>query len=118
MRYALLIYLDPELARTTDERTAQDELAAYAAITGELQRTGILRGGEAFLPASTAKVVTVQDGRRVVRAADDAPAELSGFYLVDCDEEQALDIAGRLPVATHGAVEVRPIMDLPAPSSG
>lgn len=39
--------------------------------------------------------------------------ELSGFYLVDCGEQQALDIAARMPVATHGAVEVRPLMTLP-----
>jgi len=29
------------------------------------------------------------------------------------EEAQVLDIAARLPVAAHGAVEVRPLMTLP-----
>lgn len=70
------------------------------------------------MPAAVAQVVTVDDGRRRLTAADEAARELSGFYIVDCDEAQALDIAARLPVATHGAVEVRPLMDLPPPDIG
>lgn len=113
MRYALLLYLDPEIARQSTDEQAGRELAAYAAITEELERAGVLLGGEAFMPAETAKVVQVNDGRPEISSVDDSTRELSGFYLVDCDEDRALDIAGRLPVATHGFVEVRPLMTLP-----
>jgi len=113
MRYALLLYLDPEMARRTTPDEAQAELAAYAAVTAELDAAGVLLGGEALMPATTAQVVTVHDDGRRVTAADEVPRELSGFYLVDCDEGEVLDIAARLPVATHGAVEVRPLLTLP-----
>lgn len=113
MRYALLLYLDPEAARMSTREEATAELAAYGAITAELAEAGVLAGGEAFMPAATAQIVTVHDGERRVSPADEADRELSGFYLVDCDEAQVLDIAARLPVATHGAVEVRPLMTMP-----
>jgi hypothetical protein len=115
MRYALLLYLDPEMARLTTEAEAQAEMAVYGQLTAELAEAGMLRGGEAFMPASTAVVVTVENGQRRLSAADESPRELSGYYIVECDEDQALDIAARMPVATHGAVEVRPLMDLPGP---
>lgn len=118
MRYALLLYIDPEVARRTTDEEAQAELAAHGAITGELAEAGVLIGGEAFMPAATAQVVTMHDGRRRVSPADEAARELSGLYLVDCDEAQVLDIAARLPVAAHGAVEVRPLMTLPEPDAG
>lgn len=113
MRYALLLYLDPEMARLTTEAEAQAEMAVYRELTAELAEAGVLRGGEAFMPPSAAQVVTVHDGQRRLSAADESPRELSGYYIVECDKARALDIAARMPVATHGAVEVRQLMDLP-----
>ena len=43
----------------------------------------------------------------------EAKEHLAGFFLVDCvDEARALEIAGRIPEAPLGLVEVRPVMDL------
>jgi hypothetical protein len=40
--------------------------------------------------------------------------QLGGFYLVRCDtEEEALDMAARIPSARSGRIEVRPIMEFP-----
>lgn len=58
MRYALLLYVDPEMARRTTTDEAQAELAAYGAIAAELAETGVLVSGEAFMPAATAQIVT------------------------------------------------------------
>ena len=38
----------------------------------------------------------------------------SGFYIVECGENEALEIAARMPVVTHGVVEVRPSWTFPA----
>lgn len=116
MRYALLLYLDREAAARTTPEEADAELAAYGEITRELAESGLLRGGEALMPARTAIVVGVQDGRRLTAAGADE-LELSGFYIIECDEQHAVDVAARMPVATHGAVEVRPVMDMPEPLS-
>lgn len=113
MRYALLLYADVERARRTTPDEAAAELAVYAAITEELESAGVLVGGEAFMPADAARLVELREGQRHVSSVEAPMRELSGFYLVDCGEQQALDIAARMPVATHGAVEVRPLMTLP-----
>ena len=35
--------------------------------------------------------------------------QLAGFYLVDCkDLDEAIEVASKIPGATHGSVEVRP----------
>lgn len=115
MRYALLLYVDPVRAAATTPAEAGRELAAYAAITEDLARAGVLRGGEAFMPAATARLVRAPGEHQVDAAVASKDLELSGFYIVACDEEQALDIAARMPVATHGVVEVRPLMELPGP---
>jgi hypothetical protein len=39
---------------------------------------------------------------------------LGGFYLLDCkDLDEALELAARIPPAKHGAIEVRPVVDIP-----
>lgn len=115
MRYVLLLYLDPARAAATTAAEAARELSAYAQITDDLAQAGVLRGGEALLPAGTAKFVRASDGRALTGAMPPNDLELSGFYIVECGEDQALEIAARMPVATHGVVEVRPLMDLPGP---
>lgn len=38
---------------------------------------------------------------------------LAGFYLVECEDiDRAIEIAGRIPEAELGLVEVRPALDL------
>lgn len=111
----MLLYMDPRRAAATTAAEAERELAAYAAITEDLARVGVLRGGEAFMPAATAKIVRAPGKGHADDAVVNKDLELSGFYIVACDEDQALEIAARMPVVTHGVVEVRPLLDLPEP---
>jgi hypothetical protein len=39
--------------------------------------------------------------------------ELAGFFIVECDEVRAQQIAATMPVAAQGRVEVRPLLQLP-----
>lgn len=116
MRYALLLYADVGAARTATRAQADAELRRYGQITEELADEGVLRGGEAFQPASTACRVETTDAAAGVSEVPSSKLELSGFFLVECDEDRAIEIAAELPVATHGEVEVRPLMDVPSPT--
>ena len=41
--------------------------------------------------------------------------QLTGFFVFECDNlDQALELAARIPGARHGAVEVRPLLDMDA----
>ena len=110
--YALLLFADAAAAAATTPQEAMAELAQYDALAHELARDGELRGGEAFLPAAEGSVVFIEDGETVVAPVDATARELSGFYVVACDEPRALEIAARMPVAGHGHVEVRPVLEL------
>ena len=110
--YALLLYTDAAAAATTTPQEAMAELAQYEVLTQQLAHDGELRGGEAFLPAVEGSVVFIEDGETTIAPVDATARELSGFYVVACDEPRAVEIAARMPVAGHGHVEVRPILEL------
>ncbi|WP_163507313.1 YciI family protein [Fodinicola acaciae] len=119
MKYLILIYHNPEMAKLWQsmppERRAAG-LRAYEVLNDELRASGELVATE---PVSQTKVtrVTAHDGRTSLSDGPFAEAKehLAGFYLVDCvSEERAYDIAGRIPEAAFGVVEVRPTLDLSA----
>ena len=117
MRYALLLYAEVAAARAATHAQADRELEAYGEITRALAEEGVLRGGEAFLPASTARRIRRDDDQVTTSPVPTAALELSGFFIVECAEDRAEEIAASLPVATHGQVEIRPLLDLPAPDA-
>ena len=112
MKYICLIYQPP-----LDEATpAQDELhKAYWQYTQELQSSGKMVGGEALESVSTATTVRVRDGETLTTDGPFAETKetLGGYYVVDCkDLDEALAWAAKIPSATFGSIEVRPIADM------
>ncbi|MFL5778251.1 MAG: YciI family protein [Chloroflexota bacterium] len=115
MRYLLLIY-----SRETDEMPPDDVVAAqhaaYGSFTADIKARGIFQAGEALTPTSTATTVRVVDGETV--ATDGPFAEtkeaLGGFYLIEArDLDEAIEVAGRIPAAAFGSIEIRPVWELP-----
>jgi hypothetical protein len=115
VRYLLLIHTDENhFATSTDEEMA-DVMTAYRAFGEAIHAEGIMRGGDALQPTSTATVVRVRDGETLLSDGPYAETreQLGGYYEVECDTlDQAIDAARRIPGATHGAVEVRPIWEM------
>ena len=61
---------------------------------------------------STATTVRVRDGKRLTTDGPFAETkeQLGGFYLVEANNlDDAIEMAGKIPGARHGSVEVRPI---------
>ncbi len=116
--YAALIYDD---ASKEYEQPDTEEWAAIMADYGEFGEkagaAGVLMGGEALQPTSTATTIKVEGGKGGDMVATDGPfAEtkeaLGGFYLLQCaDLDEALAWAQQIPGAWHGRVEVRPCID-------
>ena len=116
MRYLLLIY-----TAETDEKPSEDVAnashAAYGAFTSDIKARGLFQAGEALTPTSTATTVRVVDGETVTTDGPFAETKeaLGGFYLIEArDLDEAIDTAAKIPAATLGAIEVRPIWELPA----
>lgn len=116
--YAALIYDD---ATTAESEPSPEEWAAVMADYREFGEkagaAGVIAGGEALQPPSTATTVHVRDGKGGDMVTTDGPfAEtkevLGGFYLLKCgDLDEAMKWASQIPGAWLGRVEVRPCID-------
>lgn len=113
MKYAMLIYGDQTgyEKQTEEEQTAV--MGAYYAFTNEVKDKDLLRAGEALHPTTSATTVRVRDGKALTTDGPFAETkeQLGGFYVLDCkDLDEAIEYAAKIPGASHGSVEVRPIV--------
>ena len=113
MKYMLLIYGD-ENAWTEAER--QHCYGESTELSHVLQANGQFLGASPLQPVSTATSVQVRDGRRLVTDGPFAETreQLGGYYMVEAkDLDEAINIAGRIPGARKGTVEIRPVVEIP-----
>jgi hypothetical protein len=105
MKYLCLVY--------ADERRLHDVPDADCVAFDEtIRESGHCLASEALHPVETATTVRVRNGR--VSVVDGPFAEtkeqLAGFYMIEArDLNEAIQVASRIPPATVGSVEVRPI---------
>ncbi len=84
-------------------------------MTRQLHETGQYLGASPLHPVATATSVRVRDGKRLVTDGPFAETreQLGGYFLIDAkDLDEAIAVAGRIPAARLGTVEVRPILEL------
>ena len=78
-----------------------------------LREAGVLVNVKALRSPDSATSVRVRDGDTEIVDGPFAVTKemLAGFYLVECaDLDEALALAARIPPATWGTVEVRPVV--------
>lgn len=114
MKYACLIYHDEVKNAQMNEEEQNANMQAHYAFSGEMQERGVLRGGEALYPTSSATTVRVSsDGKTVTTDGPFAETkeQLGGFYLLDCENlDEAIECAAKIPEAKGGSVEIRPVV--------
>jgi hypothetical protein len=117
MQYMLLIYNDENVwARIPDEER-NGIIGEYFALTSAMKERGAWQAGAPLQPTITATTVRVRDGENVMTDGPFAETkeQLGGYYLVEADSvDEALEWAARIPSARYGAIEVRPVMEVPA----
>lgn len=113
MKYMLLIY-GAEDAWNEGER--QECYQESTQLTQQLHAAGKFLGASPLYPVATATSVRVRDGKRMVTDGPFAETreQLGGYFLIEAKNlDEALDVAGRIPGARKGTVEVRPVVELP-----
>ena len=113
MKYMLLIYLD-EQALSESER--QECYAESTQLAQQLHSSGQYLAANPLQPTSTATSVRVRDGKRIVTDGPFAETreQLGGYFLIEANNlDEAIGIAGRIPMARKGTVEVRPVIEIP-----
>lgn len=112
MKYMLLIYSD-EKKWTTEEWT--ECTIQSTEICNELASKGQFIGAAPLHPVDTAQTVQIRNGHKLVTGGPFAETteQLGGYFLIDVDNlDQAIAIAARLPTASKGTVEIRPLAEL------
>ena len=118
MKYLLLIYMEENALDDVEREhcyVESTELAHELAASGEYLACSPLH------PVSTATSVRVRAGRRLVTDGPFAETRehLGGYFLVEAkDLDHAIAIAGRIPGARVGTVEIRPIVEIPSLPGG
>ena len=113
MKYMLLIYSD-EKAWADGER--EQCFTESVELTHDLHARGQYLAASPLQPVASATSVRVRDGKRLLTDGPFAETreQLGGYFLVEAkDLNEAISIAARIPGARKGAVEVRPILELP-----
>jgi hypothetical protein len=93
-----------------DERA--EVLERYTAFAREAREAGVLVAGDEMAPTADATTGRVREARVLVTDGPYAEAKeaLGGYFLLECDSlHEAVEWAARIPAASHGAVEVRPV---------
>ncbi len=112
MKYMLLVY-GAEDAWTPTER--EECMAESTQLCHELAAKGKYYGASPLHPVATATCVKVRSGQRITTDGPfvETREALGGYFLIEAANlDEAITIAGRIPGASKGTVEIRPVFEL------
>lgn len=118
MKYMMLIYV---AENAMDEAAREHCYQKSVQLCQDLAARGQFLDAAPLHPVATATSVRVRDGKIMVTDGPFAETreQLGGFYLIDAkDLDEAIHIAARIPPATVGTVEIRPVMEIPGLPEG
>lgn len=113
MQYMLLIYSAEGDGPQYGTPEFGPFMQGYQDFTKELVDNGKMVSGDALSSVNTATTVMVRDGKTETMDGPFAETkeQLGGYYLIDVENlDEALEYAAKIPTATYGRIEVRPIV--------
>jgi hypothetical protein len=113
MQFIALVYQNVEKQQTRSKEEWAKIFAEYSILNKELKAEGHLLANYAVQPVSEAMTVRSRNDKLdlVGGPAFDTPDQLTAIYLYEAENiETAARMAGRMPAARWGSVEVRPLM--------
>ena len=113
MQYLCLVYIEESAFDVMSEAEQKALTRESLAYDDELRKSGHFIGANALQPVSAATTVRVRNSK--VSTTDGPFAEtkehLGGYILIEArDLNEAIQVAGKIPMARIGSIEVRPIM--------
>lgn len=112
MKYMLLVYLDEQVL---SEAERADCYVKSAQLTRDLNASGHYLAAGPLHPTSTATSVRLREGKRLVTDGPFAETreQLGGYYIIEAANlDEAMGIAERIPVASVGTIEIRPVLEI------
>ena len=118
MKYMLIHYIDEALLNAWDDGQAElspEDDRDLTAWDEEMDSRGILIGGGRLTLPRASTTLRVRDGEMLITDGPFAETKehLSGFIIIDArDLNEAIRLAGNIPMARLGTIEVRPVREL------
>ena len=112
MQYLLMIYANEQETMALGPTALGAMHGEYVEFTKSIVQAGQFKAGDRLRPVATASTVRVRNGKALVTDGPFAETreQLGGYYLIEAKNlDEALAVAGRIPTAKHGSIEVRPI---------
>ncbi|MGP3534602.1 YciI family protein [Microbacterium sp. RD1] len=109
MKFLMLVVADPDNDGAETPPLSIEEWGA------EVDRRDAWREGDRLQPPTGARTVRRRGGRLLVTDGPFAETHewIAGFDVLECrDLDEAVGLAAQHPMATHGAIEVRPFWPL------
>jgi len=113
MKYMLLIYVDEQVWTESERHECYGESTQLA---HQLKAKGQYLGANPLQSVTTATTVQVRSGKRLVTDGPFAETreQLGGYFLIEAKNlDDAIEIAGKIPAARKGTVEIRPLVEIP-----
>jgi hypothetical protein len=111
MKYILLIHH----VEVLDEDERQQLLGESVQLANQLHEKRQYFDAAPLHPTSATMSVKVRDGKRIVTDGPFAETreQIGGYFLIDAQNiDEAIEIAGTIPGARIGTVEVRPVREV------
>jgi hypothetical protein len=121
MKFLCAVFVDETrmAALPKSEAIALDDASVDHDAT--LRKGGHLLAAQALQAGRTAAVVKVRKGKVMVTDGPfiETKEQLGGFLLIEAESrDEAIDLMSKVPVASYGTIEVRPVQELIHSSSG
>lgn len=115
MKYLALVFYQEEIM-VEKTQAEWDDLNRECMECGDWMReNGYFIDGNALQTVDTATTVRVRDGKISVTDGPftETKEQLAGYYLLNAkDINEAIRLAGKIPPARYGSIEIRPVREL------
>ena len=115
MKFMLLVHHDEKAFAAFDDAIKTGMLDESIRLTHRLHADGQYLSASPLQPASTAAIVRVREAKPFVTDGPfiETKEQVAGYFLIEAkSREEAIAIAGRVPGARIGSVEVRPLREV------
>jgi hypothetical protein len=113
MKYLCLICAEVVMEHMSEE-AAERHYQEYAAFTDDIKRRGHFISANRLEPKDTATTIRVRNGKTSITDGPFAETkeQLGGYYVIEArDLDEAIRVAERIPGASYGCVEIRPVAE-------
>ena len=115
MKFMLIVHHDEEAFQKIAKGNRQQMLAESIELTHQLHAAGQYLSASPLQPAAMAVMVRVREGTPLVTDGPfiETREQIAGYFLIQArDLREAIGIAGKVPGARIGTVEVRPLIEI------